>query len=168
VNFYRYVSNAPVNEIDPSGLQTFTETVVATAEEVAAYLARLEAALAKEALDAAASAKKLPIPRIPVPIVLVLEQRTAGPCEDYIYPPPGCPNYRPQPESSQKQKPLTHGRAGCKWDDEDCDEMYSLDMSVCRSLPLRERAACYAQAKERLTACELGKPIPPFPWRRPN
>jgi RHS repeat-associated protein len=49
--------------------------------------------------------------------------------------------------------------------EEDCDELYEVDLETCRKLKSR---SCYAQAAERWAACKAGKLIPPFPFRLPN
>ncbi len=45
-----------------------------------------------------------------------------------------------------------------------CDLQYKRDLKTCGRLPLNQRSACYAQAMERLIACEQGKPLPPLPF----
>ncbi|MES2751982.1 MAG: hypothetical protein V4661_11480 [Pseudomonadota bacterium] len=41
----------------------------------------------------------------------------------------------------------------------ECNFQYKRDLFQCKMVGL---ATCYAQAMERLSACERGKPIPPF------
>ncbi|MDO8978992.1 MAG: hypothetical protein Q7V17_07150 [Afipia sp.] len=41
----------------------------------------------------------------------------------------------------------------------ECNFQYKRDLFQCKIVGLR---ACYAQAMERLSACERGKPIPPL------
>jgi hypothetical protein len=44
-------------------------------------------------------------------------------------------------------------------DNPECSEQYEEDLIICRQAKSR---ACYAQAMERLAACNAGRPIPPL------
>jgi RHS repeat-associated protein len=47
----------------------------------------------------------------------------------------------------------------------DCWQMYQTDVATCRRV---KSAACYELAMQRYAACRAGRPIPEFPYRRPN
>jgi uncharacterized protein RhaS with RHS repeats len=69
----------------------------------------------------------------------------------------------------QSQDSLNNAAANkenkCKKDDGNCWRLYQTDLETCRAL---KSSTCYAQAAERYAACRVGRPIPPFPYRRPN
>jgi len=45
-----------------------------------------------------------------------------------------------------------------------CNAQYLKDLKTCSKVAWTQRSSCYAQAMERLIACEGDKPLPPLPF----